>query len=508
MHLIRLVIIDDIHLLNDDRGPILEASIARMIRTNEITQDLVRFVGLCAPLTNYEDVATFLNVKREGLFYFDNRFRLTPIEQTCIGITDKNIMNDLLYEKVMEHIRQNQVLIYVHSNEETMKTARLIRDMCLEKDTIKMIVRESSASKEILRTEAEQMKNSQLKELFPYGLSVYHNGLNRADRSLVDDLFGEGHIRILISTVMLAWDAYPPARTVIIKDTQVYSPEKGHWTELGVSDVMQIFGRIGKPVYGVYDKRIVITSHDQLQYYLSIMNQQLPIESQMISKLTDHLNAEIVRGAVETIDEAVQWLSYTYLYVRMIKAPHLYSLSNESLIQSAVIELDKAGLIHYDQNTNSIQTTEFGRIASHHCCAHNTIAMYNQLLKSTLSEIDLFRIVSLSYEFHRITIRENEKIELQKLLEQVQVPVQENIDEPHAKINILLQAYISQLELENFTLTADMQYIRQHSSRLMRAIFEISLHQKWAQLAQKTLTISKMIDQRMWDSTRSLQHFK
>ena len=129
MHLIRLVIIDDIHLLNDDRGPILEASIARMIRTNEITQDFVRFVGLCAPLTNYEDVATFLNVKREGLFYFDNRFRLTPIEQTCIGITDKNLINELLYEKVMEHTRQNQILIFVHSNEETMKTARLISDV-------------------------------------------------------------------------------------------------------------------------------------------------------------------------------------------------------------------------------------------------------------------------------------------------------------------------------------------------------------------------------------------
>ena len=197
-----------------------------------------------------------------------------------------------------------------------------------------MILREDSLSKEILRTEAEQMKNSQLKELFPYGLSIYHNDLNRADRSLIEDLFVEGHIQILISTVMLAWNGYLSARTIIIKDTQVYSPEKGHWTELSASDIMQIFGRTGKPVYGVYDKRILITSHDQSQYYLSIMNQQLPIESQMISKLTDHLNAEIVRGAVETIDEAVQWLSYTYLYVRMIKAPHLYSLSNESLIQS------------------------------------------------------------------------------------------------------------------------------------------------------------------------------
>ena len=72
---------------------------------------------------------TFLNVKCEGLFYFDNRFRLTPIEQTCIGITDKNLINELLYEKVMEHTRQNQILIFVHSNEETMKTARLIRDV-------------------------------------------------------------------------------------------------------------------------------------------------------------------------------------------------------------------------------------------------------------------------------------------------------------------------------------------------------------------------------------------
>lgn len=84
MDFIRLVVIDDIHLLNDDRGPIIEAIIARMILTSEITQEFVRFVGLCAPLTNCEDVAAFLNVKREGFFYFDNRFRLFPIEQTCI----------------------------------------------------------------------------------------------------------------------------------------------------------------------------------------------------------------------------------------------------------------------------------------------------------------------------------------------------------------------------------------------------------------------------------------
>lgn len=69
-------------------------------------------------------------------------------------------MNEIVYEKVMEHAGRNQVLIFVHSRKETGKTARVIRDMCLEKDTLGNFLREGSASMEILRTEAEQVKVS------------------------------------------------------------------------------------------------------------------------------------------------------------------------------------------------------------------------------------------------------------------------------------------------------------------------------------------------------------
>ena len=41
-----------------------------------------------------------------------------------------------------------------------------------------------------------------------------------------------------------------------------------------------------------------------------------------------------------------------------------------------------------------------------------------------------------------------EKQELAKLLERVPIPVKEGIEDPVAKINVLLQAYISQLKLE------------------------------------------------------------
>ena len=52
----------------------------------------------------------------------------------------------------------SQVLVFVHSRKETGKTARAIRDMCLEKDTLGQFLKEGSASTEILRTEAEQVK--------------------------------------------------------------------------------------------------------------------------------------------------------------------------------------------------------------------------------------------------------------------------------------------------------------------------------------------------------------
>ena len=72
------------------------------------------------------------------------------------------VMNEVVYDKVMEHAGKNQVLVFVHSRKETSKTAKTIRDMCLEKDTIGMFLKEDSASTEVLRTEAEQTKVSSL----------------------------------------------------------------------------------------------------------------------------------------------------------------------------------------------------------------------------------------------------------------------------------------------------------------------------------------------------------
>ena len=40
------------------------------------------------------------------------------------------------------------------------------------------------------------------------------------------------------------------------------------------------------------------------RYYLSLMNQQLPIESQVLSILPDMVNAELVLGTIQTRQES------------------------------------------------------------------------------------------------------------------------------------------------------------------------------------------------------------
>lgn len=105
------------------------------------------------------------------------------------------------------------------------------------------------------------------------------------------------------------------------------------------------------------------------------------------------------------------------------------------MIHTAATVLDKTSLIKYDRKSGNFQVTELGRIASHYYVTHESMQTYNQLLKPTLSEIELLRVFSLSSEFKHLNVREEEKLELQKLAERVPIPIKESIEEPSAKVS-------------------------------------------------------------------------
>ncbi|OMJ14023.1 U5 small nuclear ribonucleoprotein [Smittium culicis] len=525
--LVRLVIIDEIHLLHDTRGPVLEALVSRLIRTMEQTQEKVRLVGLSATLPNYEDVSAFMRVNsKTGLFYFNAKYRPCPLQQSFVGITEKKaikrlaLMNEITFNKVSEQAGKNQTIVFVHARKETAKTAIWLRDMAIEKQSIANFVKQDGASREILLSEAESTKDPILKDILPYGFAVHHAGMTRVDRTLVEELFADGHIQVLVSTATLAWGVNLPAHSVIIKGTQVYSPEQGCWTELSPQDILQMLGRAGRPQYDTFGEGTIITTHNEIQYYLSLLNQQLPIESQLALKLPDNLNAEISLGSIQSRDEAVKWLGYSYLYVRMLRAPALYGCDPDQiksdptlvqrrvdLIHAACLQLEKAGMIRYEHRSGKIQPTELGRVASLYYVQYKSMTAYKTHLRPTIGDIDLIRVFGLSSEFQLVPVRADEKQELKRLLERVPIPVKESIDDPVAKISVLLQSYVARLHLEGFALVSDMVYVTQSAARLMRAIFEICLRRGWASAARRALDWCKQIEKRQWLSMSPLRQF-
>jgi replicative superfamily II helicase len=66
---VKLLIIDEVHLLNDERGAVIETIVARTIRQVESTQSMIRIVGLSATLPNYIDVADFLKYTNPSLAF-------------------------------------------------------------------------------------------------------------------------------------------------------------------------------------------------------------------------------------------------------------------------------------------------------------------------------------------------------------------------------------------------------------------------------------------------------
>jgi pre-mRNA-splicing helicase BRR2 len=108
---------------------------------------------------------------------------------------------------------------------------------------------------------------------------------------------------------------------------------------------MQMLGRAGRPQYDTHGEGIILTGHSELQFYLSLMNQQLPIESQFVSQLADQLNAEIVLGTIQNAREACSWLGYTYLYIRMLCNPALYGLPADILESDKTLDERRADLV-------------------------------------------------------------------------------------------------------------------------------------------------------------------
>lgn len=73
---VALLVIDEIHLLGADRGPILEVIVSRTNFISNSTKKAVRIVGLSTALANAKDLASWLGIGQVNHFLFTSQIFL------------------------------------------------------------------------------------------------------------------------------------------------------------------------------------------------------------------------------------------------------------------------------------------------------------------------------------------------------------------------------------------------------------------------------------------------
>jgi len=153
------------------------------------------------------------------------------------------------------------------------------------------------------------------------------------------------------------------------------------------------------------------------------------ITSRFERGMNDALNAEISLGSVSSVNDAVQWLGYTYLFVRARKNPMAYGVTfpaprfllnliqsrsgmlwddvandprlgvkRNQLVTNAVRRLVEARMVNWNGSTGALRATDLGRIAAKYYIRLASIEIFNQRFKPRMSEADVLTMLSHSTE--------------------------------------------------------------------------------------------------------------
>lgn len=225
MSSIRLVVIDDLFLLNEPRrGPNLEAVVTRMKWIDNFFNygtQMMRFLAISCTISNAADIGQWFGGSSTKVFEFPPDHR--PLETHVFGYPSYSTFSNYQFDihltyKLEQHLRQYRcssqpTLIFCSSRKGVEFTAQHLSKVFMGSN---LIDESQTAAINAIEYRLHQLK---LLQLIKTGVAYYHAGLSYEDRSVVETLFKAGHLPILVSTNSVTTNLR--AHLVIIKSTNV-----------------------------------------------------------------------------------------------------------------------------------------------------------------------------------------------------------------------------------------------------------------------------------------------
>ncbi|ETS77594.1 hypothetical protein PFICI_09656 [Pestalotiopsis fici W106-1] len=524
LDMVRLVLIDEVHIVKDIRGATLEAVVSRM-KTSGAN---VRFIALSATIPNLNDIAVWLgrNHRRQEQparqFGFGEELRPVKLQKYVHGY--KSSGNDFAFDKVLDgklisllsqYGERKPILVFCFTRKSCEQTAiELTRWWASLKDIDKPWPGPKNRV---------AVSNKDLEQIVTHGVAFHHGGLDAVDRKSVESSYLNGDLHVICCTSTLAVGVNLPCHTVVLKGTVGYVD--GIRQEYSDLEVMQMLGRAGRPQFDPHGTAIIITRLGNVPRYEKMISGQEALESKLHLNLIEHLNSEIGLGTIKNVHTAKKWLAGTFLFVRMKQAPKHYlsgmpeldirsPSDSEDLIQAwCERDIEQLQVHRLITSAEPLSCTQYGAAMSRFMVSFETM---KQLLEIPMAVDAKHLLICLSKTttFEDLRLKSQDKGILPKLNSAVMYPVSGSPRETWHKVYLFVQFSLAAFDMPadesgaiKKQILTEKNVIFERINRLVRCVIDCKVHDGDGLSVKAGLELTRALAANCWDtqSTQLLQ---
>lgn len=522
-HLVRLILVDEIHTIGENRGATLEVILTRM----NILCTNIRFIAASATIPNITDIAEWLkssNGEPAKTLTFNDEFRQVSLEKHVYGFPfyNKNefqkdaLYNSKLSDIILNHYKRKPVLIFCPTRSSTISTAKFL---CKNFPVYQL----NSNEVKIIK-----VNDNTLRDCVSKGVAFHNAGLSLDDRNAIEQNFINGNIKILCSTSTLAVGVNLPAYMAVIKGTSIWSVhESKDYSNL---DILQMIGRAGRPQFEKEGCAIIMTDSTKKEHFENLLDGNDMLESTLHLNLYEHLCSEISLQTITSVMDAIKWLRCTFLYVRYHKNPTFYgqirrAINREQNLDTQLVsfcttiinELIQENLVE-DSNSKFVCSL-YGKAMVRHYILFETMKSFIKA-KNNLAVDEVLNLLVQSQEFKDVRIRHNEKrfykeinasplIRFPFLTDKKQSKI---IDQTYQKISLLIQYELGGLEFPLFdwsfkiraTVIQDRLLVFKHCQRLLKCMIDTFINKQDGNSLKKSLFLLRCVNSNAWEDSSGI----
>eukprot|EP00252_Welwitschia_mirabilis_P011890 TRINITY_DN2641_c0_g2_i1.p1 TRINITY_DN2641_c0_g2~~TRINITY_DN2641_c0_g2_i1.p1 ORF type:complete len:1287 (-),score=253.33 TRINITY_DN2641_c0_g2_i1:150-3629(-) len=510
---VSLFIVDELHLMGGEGGPILEVIVSRMRYISSQVENRIRIVALSSSLANAKDLGEWIGASAHGLFNFSPGVRPVPLEIHIQGIDIANFearmqaMTKPTYTAIVQHAKGGKpALVFVPTRKHARLTAL---------DLVTYASADGGERSQFLHSTEEYMKpfiakvkESTLGHVLAHGVGYLHEGLTSTEQEIVSTLFSAGLIQVCVASSSMSWGMSLSAHLVVVMGTQYYDGRENANTDYPITDLLQMMGRASRPLLDNSGKCVILCHAPRKEYYKKFLYEPYPVESHLDHFLHDHMNAEVVVGTIESKQDAVDYLTWTFLYRRLTQNPNYYNLQGVShrhlsdhlseLVENTLSDLESSKCVAIEEDMY-LSPLNLGMIASYYYISYTTIELFSSSLTSKTKLKGLLEILSSASEYAKLPTRPGEEETIRKMVYHQRFSMEKpKYTDPHVKANVLLQAHFSR-HLVAGNLVLDQREVLLSASRLLQAMVDVISSNGWLNPALATMELSQMVTQGLWE---------